>query len=161
MNTTHRLDAQDCGGAVAPWLASLNACGEAVRWASDRDLLTAWRDCERAEWMLWLCSKNCDTPGWPTRQQLVLAACACAETVLRFVRVGENRPRKAIETARRWARGEAGVTLQDVRNADASAASAADAAALAAAAADADARSKTLAQCADIVRKFYPTPPKG
>ena len=25
----------------------------------------------------------------------------------------------------------------------------------------ADARSKTLAQCADIVRKFYPTPPKG
>ena len=115
MNTTHRLDAQDCGGAVAPWLASLNACGEAVRWASDRDLLTAWRDCERADWMLWLCGKMVGAPTWPTRKQLVLAACACAETALRLVPTGEDRPRRAIETARRWAHHEGAVTFAEVR----------------------------------------------
>lgn len=36
-----------------------------------------------------------------------LLACAFAERALRFVPAGEERPRVAIETARRFARGEA------------------------------------------------------
>jgi hypothetical protein len=107
---------------------------------------------------------------------------------------GDDRPRKAIETAEAWAHGQEGVTLDMVRAAaDAAAAyaaRAADAAADAAAyayaaraaaraaaaaayayaayAADAAARAaaaayaknKTLAKCANIVRKYYPKPPR-
>ena len=49
------------------------------------------------------------------RRRLVLAACACARTVLHLVPAGEDRPRVAIETAERWARGEA--TLDEVQRA--------------------------------------------
>jgi hypothetical protein len=41
------------------------------------------------------------------RRRLVMAACDCAETVLHLVPAGEDRPRKAVETARAWCRGEA------------------------------------------------------
>jgi len=67
--------------------------------------------------------------GWPDRKTLVLAACLCAETALKFwekKHPTDNRPHIAIETARRWARGEA--TLDEVK----AAADAADAAAYAA-----------------------------
>jgi len=121
--------------------------------------------------------------GWPTRQKVVLAACACAETALKFVKAGEVRPAKAIEVARAWARGEA--TLAQVRDAadaafaaygyaaaysaahsyaaaaaDHAAAAAADAAddAAYAAAAAADARAKALAEMADIVRGMLEIP---
>jgi hypothetical protein len=67
------------------------------------------------------------------RRRIVLAACAVAESSLKYLPAGEKRPRVAIETARRWARGEA--TLKEVRDASdaAYAARAADAAADAAA----------------------------
>jgi hypothetical protein len=75
------------------------------------------------------------------RKLIVLAACDCAERSLRFVVAGEDRPLVAIETARRWAAGQA--TLDDVRaassDASAAAADAAYAAADAAAYAAADA----------------------
>ena len=41
------------------------------------------------------------------RTVLVLAACACARTALKYVPDGEDRPRIAIETAEAWVRGEA------------------------------------------------------
>lgn len=81
-------------------LAQLKACEEAVAWVGSRDLATAWRECERADWMLWLAARlNV------SRQQIVLAACACAETALKYVYEGEDRPRLAIEAARKWALG--------------------------------------------------------
>jgi hypothetical protein len=43
------------------------------------------------------------------RRRLVMAACDCAETVLRLVPAGEDRPHKAIKTARAWCRGEASI----------------------------------------------------
>jgi hypothetical protein len=124
--------------------------------------------------MLWLAAKvKID------HKQIVLAACDCAETALRHVPEGEDRPRKAIKTARAWARGEA--TLDEVRtaayadadaDADAAAAAAAYAAAAAAYAADAaaaaaayaayaahaayarrKARAKALKKCAAITRR--------
>ena len=80
------------------------------------------------------------------RRRLVLAACDCADTVQHRVPDGETRPRRALDTARAWARGEA--TAEQCRDAaaDAFAASAyaasayaADASAASAYAADASA----------------------
>jgi hypothetical protein len=41
------------------------------------------------------------------RKLLVAAACECARLALKFVPEGEERPRKAIEVAEAWCRGEA------------------------------------------------------
>jgi hypothetical protein len=108
-----------------PLLESLGACDSAVEWAGRRRLSAAsWRGCERGDWMLWLAARV-DVP----HKRIVLAACAAARYSLHLVPVGEDRPRIAIETAERWARGRA--TLDEVR------AAAADASAYAAYAADA------------------------
>jgi len=110
-------------------LKSMNACSDAIKWVGKRGLKTAWRDCNRADWMLWLAARsNVD------KKLIVLAACDCAETALKYVPKGENRPAMAIQTSRNWCAGTA--TEQDCRNA---AAYAAAATAAAAAAADADA----------------------
>jgi hypothetical protein len=177
-------------------LKSLNACEEAVEWVKTQpNAATAWRECQRGDWMLWLLGRLSSKPESADRRKLVLAACACARLSLQYVPKGDDRPRLAIETAERWARDE-GPTLDKVRAAAraavsvtcaamcaacatdaaayaasaayayaAAAADASDAAAYAAyaaaadAASDAAARAKTLADCADIVRKFYPRPP--
>ena len=129
-------------------LIELRACKEARTWAKDKDLHTVWATCERGDWLLWLTGKMADKGGWATRKQVVLAACACAETALKYVKKGEDRPRKAIETARAWVRGEA--TTAQVRAAAAAAYAAATAA-----------RVSTLKLCADMVRKEIPEPMKN
>jgi hypothetical protein len=92
------------------FLKSLNACGDGIAWARNYDSLDkAWDACERPEHLLWLCGRMADKPGWPTRKDIVLAACDCAEQVLHLVKPGEDRPRKAIEAARTWVRGEIGI----------------------------------------------------
>ena len=161
---------------VIAWLKSLHACGEAVDWATEQQgTAQAWRDCERGDWMLWLLGKLSGESGGKKREKLVLACCKCARLSLKYVPKGEKRPLVAIQTAEKWVRGEA--TIKEVKTAayapsgpaDAAAyaayaayvADAADAAAFAAdAAAYAAAREKTLARCADIVRKHYPNPPR-
>jgi hypothetical protein len=116
---------------LAKTLREMNACSDAVIWVKDRNLTTAWNECERADWMLWLCGRMVGKEGWPTRQKLVLAACDCAETAKQYWRKGDKRPANAIKTARAWARGKA--TIKKVRNAYAAAyAAAADADAAAA-----------------------------
>ena len=133
-------------------LHDLSACAEATRWAEGKDLHEVWTTCDRGDWGLWLAGRMCGAPGWHTRQQIVLAACACAETALKYVKVGEDRPRLAIETARAWARGE--VNIEDVRRARtatyAAYADAADAAAYAAAVSAASASADAAA--ADAAR---------
>jgi hypothetical protein len=92
------------------WLISLGACKEALNWVYEGDYTTlpkAWRECPRADWLLWLVKKNVGKPGWHTRKDVALAECDCAETVLKYVPKGEDRPRIAIETRRAWAVGEA------------------------------------------------------
>ena len=135
-------------------LSELSACVEASAWSKGKSLSAAWKDSKRGDWMLWLCGRMADKPGWPTRKEVVLAACDCAELALKHVPAGEDRPRKCIETVRAWAAGTA--TLDDVltarRAADAYAAYAADAAAYATDATDNRVRAKTLAKCADLVR---------
>ena len=149
-------------------LTELGACSEAVTWAGRKTHKQAWETCKRGDWLLWIADRfDVD------RKLLVLAACGCARTVLKYVPVGEDRPRIAIETAEAWTRGEA--MIDQVRSAaDAASAAhalyAAEAAAYAAAYAAADAaahaadaadtsRISTLEKCADIVRDYYPVAP--
>lgn len=151
-------------------LGDIRACREAREWVGDKPLMEAWTFCERGDWMLWLAGKMVDKVGWWTRQQVVLAACECAELALMCVPDGEERPKQAIKIARRWARGE-NVSLVDVRKAAYAAAAAGDAAAFAAAgtaafaaaafayAADAAGnadRATRSRQCADLVRQALP-----
>jgi hypothetical protein len=137
-------------------LIRLRACSGARTWARGKSLHEAWNACERPDWLFWLAGRMAGKPGWPTRQQIVLAACACAETALRFVRQGEDRPRLAIEAARAWTRGEANIEEVRLAAADAAAAYAAyvDAAyaAYAAGAAYA-ARGEVPAQCVALIRR--------
>lgn len=136
-------------------LRSLDACSEAVTWAETQpDLQTAWTQCHRGDWMLWLAARlDIDRPT------LVLAACDCAEEAVRHC--GEDEALAvvwAIDAARRWARGE--TDLDEVRAASAAAYAAAayaasDAADAADAAADAT-RSVSLAQSARLVRARIP-----
>jgi hypothetical protein len=107
-------------------LQALGACAEARGWARGKTLSAAWTECPRAEWMLWLAGRMADEPGWPTRQQVVLAAAACAETALPFA--GHLRPvcEETLAVARGWAHGEA--TAEELRTAAADADAEADAA---------------------------------
>ena len=148
----------------AALLVELNACSEAQEWAGGKSLAVVWKTCKRGDWLLWLCGKMADKPDWPTRKEVVLAACDCAELSLKHVSSGEERPRKCLETVRAWAAGNA--TIDEVRTAKrdaAYAAYAAYAAAAAKAAADAAyaaatvaayaAHTKILAKCAVLIRK--------
>jgi hypothetical protein len=76
-------------------------------WLGNRDSSQMWAECNRPDWLLWWAGQVV------SRHDLVLAACDCAETALRFVPANEDRPRLAIETTRRWARGEATVKEVD------------------------------------------------
>ena len=151
-------------------LTRLGACPEAIAWADGYGSAeAAWAACERGDWMLWIAGRLAGEPGSDSRRPLVLAACECARLALSIYegrRPGDARPRTAIETAERWARGGDGApTVDEVRTAAyaayayaAYAAAAADAAAADAAAyayadaADADGRKVALAQMADLVR---------
>jgi hypothetical protein len=100
--------------ATSPLLVRLNACAAAREWASDfPSLADAWAACPRGDWLLWLAG-HLKIP----RPLLVLAACACARTVLHLIPEGEERPRVAIETAEAWARGgDNAPSLDDVHEA--------------------------------------------
>lgn len=86
-------------------LIDLNTCSDAVEWVGRKSLKTAWAECERAGWMLWLAGR-----GDVERKLLVWVACDCAETALKFVSEGEYRPADAIKVARAWCVGNATLT---------------------------------------------------
>lgn len=64
-------------------LKDWNACPEAIAWCAEKTLAEAWEQSERGDWMLWLCAKMTGEPGWPSRQDIVLALSACAEPALK------------------------------------------------------------------------------
>ena len=147
------------------YLRKLQACDEAVIWSRPYpDLRSAWDACEHADWMCWLLVHLYP----PTEGRVRLVLCACARTALRHVPDGEDSPRLAIETAERYARGEA--TDEELARASASAARAAsDAAWAARAASDAAsaawaasaaraARAAAFREMAVIVRRLVPDP---
>ena len=94
-------------------LVALDACDEAREWvAAQPDAATAWATCPRAGWLLWLLG-GLHLRGTISRQTLVLAACACAETTLRNGLARDDRHRLSVEAARRWVLGEA--SAEEVR----------------------------------------------
>jgi len=127
-------------------LSKLHACCDAQNWCDGKTLEEAYAQCERGDWMLWFAARV-----GVDRKLVVLAACDCAETALKYVPEGEDRPRAAIEMARAWTRGEA--TIEQVRKAAAAAAAAAYAYAAADAAA---ARATARRECAELVRRSIP-----
>ena len=131
-------------------LKGLWACEEARVWAATQpDLQTAWSNCQRGDWMLWLVARTTVSTDDP---RLRLMACDFAEAVLHLIPEGEERPRKAIEVARRFAAGEA--TREELAAAEAAAWDAAWAAAEAAA--EAAARDAQ----AQIIRRYIPECPE-
>jgi hypothetical protein len=100
-------------------LDDLGACQEGLEWSRGQESpKAAWEACERADWMLWYIGATIGgDPESAERKKLVLCACECARTALKHVPAGECRPRIAIKTAERWARGEPSVSQNDVRNA--------------------------------------------
>ncbi len=82
-------------------LIDMHACPEAIKWVGRKGAATAWKQADRADWMLWLAPKILD------RKTVVLAACDCAEAALQYVPEGEDRPKQAIETVRAWCNGRA------------------------------------------------------
>jgi len=143
-----------------------DACKDALAWLgtiATTPIALAYRDCPRADWLLWLAGRL-----GVERIRIVLAACACAELALPIYEArypGDARPRRCIDVTRAWCRGEA--TLEDVREArqdayaDAAAAAAAadaDAAYAAARAAASSARDEMRRRCAAAVRREIPWP---
>ena len=103
-------------------LVELHACADAVALARTQpDRETAWANCERSDWMLWIAGKYAGPPGDELRKPLVLAACACAEAALPLIadKWVLGVATSAIQTAQAWAHGEA--PLDDVRAAAAAA----------------------------------------
>ena len=85
--------------ALISKLKKLGACSVAVDWTNGADLETAWEKCERADWMLWFICKM----EMGTQRDRIHIICDCAETALKYVPRGEDRPRKAIKAARKYA----------------------------------------------------------
>ena len=163
-----------------------NACADAVRWAKTQPTAAeAWKNCTRGDWMLWILGRLSDRPGSTARRKLALCCCDCAETVRHLWPTGDTRPAEALRVTRAWATRTPGVTIDDVRaaaeaawsagaaawsaGAAAGSAGAAGAAAgavagavatRAAEAAGAVARAASLRSSADIVRRYYPRPPR-
>jgi len=157
-------------------LTRLGACEEAQEWAKTQpDLATAWKNCRRADWMLWLV----DEMGHEDPKNYRLIACACVrETPLADGRrvwdlLTDPRSRNAVEVAERFAIG--GATEEDRAAAWAAAGAAAWAAAGAAARAAAGAAAVAGAGDAagdaaraaardaqpDIIRRYLPECPVG
>ena len=129
-------------------LKRLGACEEGRRYVGSRTLPHFWQECDRGDWMLWLCAKMKGQPDWPTQQQIVLVACDCAELSLSIFEEKypkDSRPREALASARSWANGE--INAKVLRAAASCAAAwAADAAARN------NKRAEVLKQCAEICR---------
>ncbi len=105
------------------WIEKLrkqDACEEAIDWASEQATpQAAWSACERGDWMLWAWSRNYGKIGSKSHRRLVLCAAECAKTSVKYIENKEVKKlaKKSLETTERWARGEEGVTLEDVKNA--------------------------------------------
>lgn len=88
-------------------LVRLDACEGALAWVRAHPKPTfreRWEECERGDWMIWLAARV-RIPDATLR----LIAADCAEEALPIYereRPGDDRPRRAIEAARAYARGE-------------------------------------------------------
>ena len=134
-------------------LSRLGACPAAKAWAQGKTARVAWETCEQPAWLFWVTART-----GASRQQIVLAACACVRLALVYVERGEEGPRKAIEAAEAWTRGEA--TVGEVREARRTAAAVYAASGAANAAAYAADAATTAATTAAAAVTPPPPPPR-
>ena len=80
------------------YLTSMNACPEAVEWVGDKNLKTAWAECERGDWMLWLMGRVCKD-----ERIVVLAAAKTANLVRHLMK--DPRSRSALDKALEYGGG--------------------------------------------------------
>lgn len=113
-------------------LRKLNACSDAIQYVkSQKTIISAWQNCERGDWMLWLASMlKVDL------QLLTLTKGKCAETFIHLMK--DQRSKDAVRAA--IAFGEGTITRQELDAADADAA--------------ADARQNSLKKSAGICREY-------
>jgi hypothetical protein len=92
------------------FLAGLDACDDARAWIADRDLATAWAECKRGDWMLWLTGQTIAGGPWSDeRRPLVGAAVRCARLALPIYEArypGDRRVSDCLDAFGRWAAGE-------------------------------------------------------
>lgn len=75
------------------------ACPEGREFALKyKTMSEVWEACERASWLLWILEKH----ATPTKEQFVRLAILFAESCLRLIPEGEDRPRLAVEAAKTW-----------------------------------------------------------
>ena len=137
-------------------IEKFNACKESIVFRKNYpDFKTAWENCPRGDWMLWIAKKlNVDL------LKLTTAKALCANTVRNLMR--DERSTKAIDVAILFGQGKASREELDAAAADAAAADAEAAYATAAAAdaatyaayAAADAKRKNQQETADICRRI-------
>ncbi len=155
------------------WIEKLrkqDACVEGISWASEQESpQAAWDACERGDWMLWAWGRNCGNSGSESHRKLVLCCVKCEKTGVKYVKDKEVKKlvKKSLKTTERWAKGEKGVTLEDVKKNNIYHSSAAIAATgvAAGAASGADvwyvaSETTTLKESSDIIRTIQPNCPK-
>jgi len=139
-------------------LIKLDACDDAIKWASDKKWEEIYNTCHRGDWLLWLFKKT--NPD--DLQLLTLAKGHCANTVRHLMK--DERSVNAVDTAISFGEGKATREELDAAYAAAYAAACSSyaAAAVAAYAADAAAyayaaaKEKNKQETADICRKYLP-----
>jgi len=91
-------------------LKALRACSSAVEWAqTQKTRQSAWDNCDRADWMLWLLERSCEY-GSKQHRKLILVACRIAASAQRYVTQPQRAiTLRAIRLARRWTRGLASI----------------------------------------------------
>src|SRR5574340_343496 len=127
----------------------LKPCEEAAAWLETQpDYQTAWQNCRRPDWMIWLLNEL----NYNDDKVLRLYACWCVrETPLPDGRrvwdlLADSRSRAAVEMAERFAVGNA--SLEELRSAESAAWSAAEAAAWSAAWSAAESAARSAAESA-------------
>jgi hypothetical protein len=81
------------------------------------DPQAAWDTCERGDWMLWVAGKLSGNRESAARQKLVRVATECARLAppIQGSVVLETDRVRSLDLCERWARGDEGVSLEDVR----------------------------------------------
>jgi hypothetical protein len=90
-------------------LLQINAYPDCYDYARTISYKEFWDNCPKGEWLILFAAEEESTP----HKLIVKAACQCARLALPYVKQGELRPLKAIETTERWLEDKA--TIDEVR----------------------------------------------
>jgi hypothetical protein len=81
--------------------------------AGAETLAEAWQKCEDGHELIRLCGAMIGTEGWPTKQEILLVVCDCADTVLPCLPKEDTSSRECVRVSRLWAEREA--TVEEIK----------------------------------------------